>query len=58
LPDRELIVVNEIVFAVLGELLLELIVADFKVFLSVGFISSGVLQRIKVVMMDQSGFLR
>jgi hypothetical protein len=58
LPDRELIVVNEIVFTVLGELFLELVVADFKVFLGVGFIGSGVLHKIEVVMMDQSGFLR
>jgi hypothetical protein len=29
LPDRELIVVDDIIFAVLGELFLELVVADF-----------------------------
>jgi hypothetical protein len=57
LSDRDFVVVNEVVFAVLGEFLFELVVVDFEVLFGVvGFID-WVLDNVGVVMISERGFL-
>jgi hypothetical protein len=57
LSDRDFVVVNKVVFAVLGEFLFELVVVDFEVLFGVvGFIDC-LLDNVELVMMCEGGFL-